>query len=501
MLKLAPTALLFTLSTAATAQIAIGTGPISEVWNTNCASCHHATGKGGGAGTRSLLDDEWEAGGDHFSLFKSVKHGLVDSGMPAFGETLSDAQCWALVVYLTELRERDYRANGGGPKAVNGVYSSQHARFRTENVVAEGLSVPWAVDFLPDGRMIVTNRPGEVQIHSTGLPDGTLSAPISGTPAVHNFGQGGMMDVAVHPDFAAQEAARSGSGWIYLAYSEPRLPEGASARQAVSNTKVVRGRIKAQGSSITWIDQETVYQAAPETYSSSRHHFGTRLVFAPADASGKRPLFIAHGERGTNTRSRNANEPQGKIHRVYDDGTIPADNPFIGKGIDSVWTVGHRNPQGLVMDDTGRLWETEHSTRGGDEFNLIERGRDYGWDTVCYGINYNGSPHALPWLDAEGNTGDIAMPLSVWMPSIGACGLSVGKSSDSVFPTWAGDLFAGGLSGENVWRIRIAEGKVTEKEELIKGLGRVRDVFTGPDGSIYVVLNGPDKVVRLVPAE
>jgi len=482
----------------ASAQLAIGTGGIAEIWNTNCASCHHESGKGGGAGTRSMLDDEWAGGGDYLSLFKSVKHGMTDSGMPAYGETMSDAQCWALVVYLTELREKDFRKNGGGPKPKNNTYTSDHARFETQDVVTEGLKVPWALDFFPDGRMILTNRPGAVKIYSGGEAGGTLSQAIEGTPKVFNSGQGGMMDVAVHPDFARDEANAAGSGWIYLAYSDPRAVEG---EKTSANTKVVRGRVRAEGSSLTWVDQETIYEASPATYSRASHHFGSRLAFSAADPDGKRYLFLSHGERGTNDRSRKPDEPQGKIHRVLDDGSIPGDNPFIGKGIDSVWSVGHRNPQALVMDDAGGLWSTEHSTRGGDEFNLIERGRDYGWSTVCFGMNYNGSPHALPWLDAEGNTGDIAMPLHVWMPSTGVCGMSIGKHGETLFPGWAGDFFAGGLSGENIWRLRVADGKVTEREEIIHGIGRVRDVATGLDGAIYVVLNDPDKVIRLVPAK
>jgi len=475
----------------------MGGGPIAEVWNNNCASCHHETGKGGGAGTRSMLDDEWAGGGDHLSLFKSIKHGMKDAGMPSYGETLSDAQCWALVVYLTELREKDFRKKGGGPNVTDGVYTSMHGTYTTQDVVTDGLNVPWALDFFPDGRLIITNRPGAVKIFSGEPSNAAPAKTIEGTPKVHNAGQGGMMDVAVHPDFARDEAKTPGSGWIYLSYSEPRPQEG---KRTTANTKVVRGRIAADGDSLKWVDQQTVYEAPAGSYSAATHHYGSRIVFSQPNADGKRYVFVSHGERGTNQRSRNADEPQGKIHRLFDDGTIPTDNPFIGKGIDSVWTVGHRNPQALVMDEAGGLWCTEHSTRGGDEFNLIEKGRDYGWNTVCYGINYNGSPHALPWLDAEGNTGDIAMPLHVWMPSTGVCGMSVGKTSDTIFPDWAGDFFAGGLSGENIWRLRIADGKVIEKEEIIHKLGRVRDVVTGPDGAIYVTLNDPDKVIRLIPA-
>ena len=447
-------------------------------------------GVGGGAGTSTLLDEEFLAGGSDRELFKSTKEGLPDSGMPAFGETMSDPQIWSLVVYIRELQHRDRRARLGSPKPdQSGVYTSQHHKFRVEPVVTEGLTVPWSVAFLPDGRMLIAERPGTLRIHSTGKPGGELGEPVEGTPAVRSRGQGGLMEVILHPQYEQ-------NGWVYLSFSD---------RDERNNgmTKIVRGRIKpsADGLAHTWTDQETIFQAKPEHYLRTDLHFGCRIAFEEA-SDGKYNLYFTIGERGMGPHAQDLSRPNGKVHRVTDDGKIPADNPFVGdaKAYPSIWSYGHRNPQGLVFDARGNLWNTEHGPRGGDELNLIKKSLNYGWPIVTFGMNYNGAPLTTPW-PPEGQ--DLEMPVDRWMPSIGACGL--GLAEGNAFPNWSGDLLAGGLSGMNVDRIRVREEAgtpvVAEREELIHGLGRVRTVLSGPDGTVYVVLNGPDQVIRLIPAD
>jgi glucose/arabinose dehydrogenase len=189
--------------------------------------------------------------------------------------------------------------------------------------------------------------------------------------------------------------------------------------------------------------------------------------------------------------------PNGKVHRVKHDGSIPPDNPFVGRedALPSIWSYGHRNPQGMVRDLDGNLWLTEHGPRGGDELNLVRKGGNYGWPVVSFGMNYNGTPYRTPWPE-EG--AGITMPVHAWLPSIAACGLDV-VDVDRAFPQWKGDLLAGGLAGETVQRLRVRDGKVVESEELVHGRGRVRDVRVGPDGLVYLVLNGPDVIVRLRP--
>lgn len=468
-------ACLFALPVPAFAQTA------QRLWVDNCLKCHGENGEGGGAGTRTLLTPEKRAAALDRAFFDVIKKGSPENGMEAFDGALSDPQMWALVNYIRELQAKDHRAKVGKPRPVNGVYTTQHAKYRVETLVASGLDVPWAVDFMPDGGVLVTERPGMLR----NLKGGKLGEPIKNTPQVRNQGQGGLMDVALHPKFAE-------NGWVYLAFAEA---VGAGGRNGF--THIVRGKIKDGA----WTDQQTIFRADEEDYSGGGVHFGCHIVF-----DGKGHVFFGIGERGIGPRSQDLDRPNGKVYRVNEDGTIPSDNPFVGKAkYGAIWSFGHRNPQGLVFDLHGNLWDTEHGPRGGDELNLIEKGRNYGWPLVSYGINYNGMPLVTPWADvtrgqAEGK--DIAMPVDRWLPSIGACGLDV--VHDGMFAAWKGDLLAGGLSGANVDRVRLKKGEkgweVAEREEVLFGMGRVRDVRCAPDGSIYVVLNGPDRIIRLVAA-
>jgi glucose/arabinose dehydrogenase len=482
------------LSTAAAAQQRRVS--IENLWADSCAKCHGDRGQGGGAGTRTLLIDDWRNPAMDRTYFDAIAKGLPEKGMEAFGETLEEEQMWGLVVYIREMQAKDFRQRGGSPKAEKGVYTSSHAKFRTEPVVKSGLSVPWSVEFLPakpgttatEPRLLITERPGGLRI----FEDGKLSSPVADTPEVRNQGQGGLMDVTLHPDFAS-------NGWIYLSFADPLVKEGNN----LGITKVVRGRIKAEGDGYKWEDQETIFQARPEHYVGGDVHFGNKIVFAPA-GEGKWHVFFGIGERGRQEMAQDLTRPNGKIHRLWDDGKIPEDNPFVAEKestYKSIWSYGHRNPQGLTFDSEGNLWDTEHGPRGGDELNLIKKGANYGWPIVSYGMNYNGSAFRFPWveLDSGKKNTDIQMPADRWLPSIGACGLGVVKGE--AFAAWKGDLLAGGLSGSNIDRLRVKDGKVVEHEELLHGIGRVRDVETGPDGLIYIVLNGPDRVIRMLPVK
>lgn len=466
-----PTAALALLLAAAAAS-AQG---VDQLWSANCLSCHGDRAQGGGAGTRTLLTDELMSQDLDRRFFDSIKAGLPDGGMPGFGQTMTDPQIWAMVNYIRELQARDRRQRVQN-KPDAGVYTTQRHRYRIQPVITAGLDTPWSVEFLPDGSLLTAERPGHLRL----FKDGKLGDPIAGTPAVRNRGQGGLMDTALHPDF-------KNSGWIYLAFSDEIQRSGRS----LGMTKIVRGRIKDNA----WTDQETIFQADPAHYLPTDIHFGSRIAFDPKDP---RILFFPIGERGRMEMAPDLSRPNGKIHRVTDDGKVPDDNPFVGRegALPTIWSYGHRNPQGLIFDLDGTLWDTEHGPRGGDECNLILKGRNYGWPTVSFGINYNGAPFTVPW-PAVGQ--DIAMPAYRWMPSIGACGLTLARGQ--AFPDWQGDLLAGGLSGQNIDRLRLKDGKLTEREELFHNHGRVRDVACAPDGTIYVVLNGPDHIVRLTPAE
>src|SRR5262245_51332384 len=457
---------------------------VEQVWANNCAKCHGEKGQGGGAGTRTLLTDELFTQDTDRRFLDNIKNGKPDQGMDPFGATMPDPQVWAMVNYIRELQSQEYRQRVADPKAVNGVYTSQRERFRIETVINGGLEVPWSVEVLPDKRLLVTERAGRLRLNSSDAPGGTLSEPVAGTPEVRNRGQGGLMDVTLHPDFAK-------NGWIYLAYSDPLRKDN----NVLGMTKIVRGHIKETNGTPSWTDQETIFEARPEHYLNTDIHFGCKIVFDPKDSH---ILYFPIGERGRMEMAQDRTRPNGKVHRVTDDGKIPTDNPFAdnaAKGeYGSIWSFGHRNPQGLTFDLDGNLWDTEHGPRGGDELNHVVKGRNYGWPIVSFGINYNGAPFKTPWPEASD---DIVMPVYRWMPSIAVCGLDVVHGA--AFPGWKGDILAGGLAGQVVDRIRVKDDKVVEREEIIRRMGRVRDVVCAKDGTIYVVLNEPDKVIRLVP--
>lgn len=465
---------------AATAASVVGQGgSATRLYQANCAKCHGDRGQGGGGGTQSLLTKEKFDQKFDKPYFDAIKKGVPDAGMEAYGEALRDSEIWALVVHIRELQAEALRAAGGPSKPSDGVYRSKHHRFRVETVVDRdpGLRTPWAIDWLPDGRMLITNRPGWMVI----AREGEVGPRVEGLPESMDIGQGGLMEVAVHPDYAK-------NGWIYLAYADP-----ASGSRRAAMTKVVRGKLRFDGNTPRWTNQETIFAADPSTYTGSSIHFGCRIAF-----DGKGHLFFAIGERGNGNLAQDRTAPHGKVFRMRDDGTIPSDNPFASstdpKVLRAIWSYGHRNPQGLAFGLDGTLWSTEHAPRGGDEVNRIQRGANYGWMQVSFGIHYSDMPFLTPWPKPQQ---DFVMPVFRWLPSTGACGLDVYRGSE--FPEWKGDILAGGLVGQNVDRLRIVKDQVVEHEELVYGLGRVRDVAVGPDGLVYIVLNQPDKVVRLVP--
>ncbi len=466
--------------TAKVAVIGQRSANVTRLYEDTCGKCHGMAGEGGGAGTKTLLTEEKFDQKHDKPYFDAIKNGVPDMGMEAYS-TLTDPEIWSMVVHIRELQAKALRTKNGDPKATDGVYPSKYHPYKVETVVDtdQGLKTPWAIDWLPDGKMLVTNRPGTLSVIVNGKGVGT----VEGIPASAEIGQGGLMEVAVHPDYTK-------NGWVYLAFTDP-APSGGRGGM----TKVVRGKLTWTGNTATWGSEQTIFQCAPETYNGSGVHFGSRIVF-----DGKGHIFFAIGERGNGTLAQDLTKPNGKVYRVNEDGSIPSDNPFAdseskSKGyISAIWSYGHRNPQGLVQDLERTLWDTEHGPRGGDEVNKIEKAANYGWPLIAHSINYNDSPLVTPWPKAGQ---DFKLPVFRWLPSIGACGLDVARGD--AFPKWKGDLLAGGLSGANVDRIRMKDGKFVEREELIHGMGRVRDVSVGPDGFIYVALNQPDKIIRIRP--
>jgi glucose/arabinose dehydrogenase len=342
--------------------------------------------------------------------------------------------------------------------------------------VADGLVNPWSMAFLPGGDMLVTERPGRLRV----IRDGTLLIdPVPGVPEVFAQGQGGLLDVVLHPDFASNRL-------VYLSYSKP-VGEG-------STTAVARGRFENDRLS----DVEEIFEAD----SQGRGHYGSRLAF---DADGY--LYITVGDRQAPPRgdleAHPAQDPSnnhGTVNRVYDDGRVPEDNPFVGQAgrRPEIWSYGHRNQQGLVIHpETGDIWATEHGPQGGDELNLILPGSNYGWPVVGYGVNYGSGAAIHEGTQREG----MESPAHFWVPSIATSGLML--YTGDRFPEWKGSLFVGGLSGQQIARLTLDGQAVVSEETILHRRGRVRDVRQGPDGYIYVAIEDrggdPTAIVRLEP--
>ena len=337
--------------------------------------------------------------------------------------------------------------------------------------IATGLEHPWSIAFLPDGRMLVTERPGRLRYVTM---KGEVSEPIAGVPAVFSAGQGGLLDVALDPDFSSNST-------IYLSYAEPGDGD-------LNGTAVARATL--DGTRLTGL--QVIFRQMPKV--ASKHHFGSRLVFA-RDGN----LFVTLGERNSERDSaQDLGTHLGKIVRITKDGKVPADNPFVGRdgAMPEIWSLGHRNVQGATLDPaTGRLWTVEHGPKGGDEINLPEAGRNYGWPVITYGTEYSG-----PAIGEGTAKAGMEQPLYYWVPSIATSGMAFYTSD--VYPAWKGSLFVGALAANLVARLEIgADGKVKVEERFPVG-ERVRDVRQGPDGALYLVTDeDAGRLLRLTPAK
>ncbi len=347
-----------------------------------------------------------------------------------------------------------------------GAVTSDEATFRVETV-AEGLNQPWSLAFLPDGDRLVTERGGRL----LRLSDGEARA-IEGVPEVATVNQGGLLDVALHPDFAD-------NGWIYLSY--------AAAGDGGYATRLSRARLDDD----RLADFEVLFTAEP--FVRGGRHFGSRIVFRDGY------LFLTAGDRGRREHAQDLDKYHGKLIRLTLDGGIPPDNPFVdesGAG-PGIYSYGHRNPQGMIMHpDTGDIWLHEHGPQGGDEVNRIRPGANYGWPLATFGENYGGGRFA-----PEPPLAGTVSPVHHWTPSIAPSGLAIYQGD--AFPAWRGDLFAGALKLTHLARLELEDGEVVAEERLLDGAGmRIRDVRSGPDGYLYLLTDGSHgKLLRLVPAD
>lgn len=341
------------------------------------------------------------------------------------------------------------------------------------DTVATGLEMPWASALLPNGDLLVTERVGKLRLVHNGVLD---PQEIMGLPEIMYKGQGGLLDINLHPDYKK-------NGWIYISYSSPKK-EGEIGDDGGANTALLRAKLKGHALE----NVEILFKALPNV--KGNNHFGGRIVF---DKKGY--VFLSLGERGQKEEAQNLSRDQGKMVRLHDNGKIPSDNPFV-KTKDArpeIWSYGHRNPQGLVFNTkTGVLWEHEHGPQGGDELNIIEKGKNYGWPKITYGIDYDNSIISKDTV-MEG----MMQPVTFWRPSIAPCGMAF--VDNPKFKDWNGDLLVGSLKFFYLQHLTVKGNKVTNREIIFEKIGRVRDVRQGHDGNIYVVVENSGKVVRISP--
>ena len=340
--------------------------------------------------------------------------------------------------------------------------------------ISEGLNHPWGIAFLPSGDMLVTERSGTLNI----ITQDGQKTPIQGTPEVVAKSQGGLLDVNIDPDYAD-------NGWVYISYSE-KDPKGGNG----NSTAVMRGKIDGD----KWTQGEVIFRQAPKYESNA--HFGSRLVFSPEGH-----LFITLGERYSRMQdAQTLDNHHGKIVRIWPDGSIPKDNPFVGNdgALDEIWSYGHRNVQGAAIHpDTGELWTIEHGPQGGDEVNIPKAGKNYGWPTITYGEDYGGGEIGIG-THKEG----MEQPFYYWLPSIATAG-SIFYTGDK-FPKWKGDLLVTALRGQTIARLDLEEGRVLHEERMLEDATsfRIRDIEEGPEGFLYILTDADSgQLIKLSPVK
>jgi aldose sugar dehydrogenase len=436
----------------------------AEKYRTICSSCH-------GQKVDAFVDRQWKHGTHRDSLIKSITFGFVGKEMPAFGETFKPAEIAELADYIQNSIEdgKKYKFSEK-PKSNVFVQSSMTVKLDT---VASGMKNPWGIAFLPDGGMLVTDRNGDFYR----LDKNRVKTKIEGAPKVLEEMQGGLLDVELHPKFAE-------NGFIYLSYSKFK----DSASGVWSTTAVMRAKL--DGNKLS--DQRDIFVALP--YHKTRYHYGSRLEF---DKNGY--LYITVGDRAQHgdLLPQKLNNDMGKVHRIFDDGRVPSDNPFFKNDTarKTIFSYGHRNPQGMAMHPTtGEMWTHEHGPRGGDEINISQRGKNYGWPVISYGINYDGTV-LTPLTEKQG----LEQPMIYWLPSIGPSGATF--VTGDRYKAWKGDFLVGSMRFEYLNRCKVEGNKVVQQEMLLKNIGRVRFVEMGHDGYIYVGVEQPGFVFRLLPVE
>lgn len=427
-----------------------------------CASCHSKK-------VEAFADRSWKHGKSRENLFQSIKNGYENGGMPSFKAALKDDEIYEMADYILKGIVNVDRYTFEKPDVKVNFFESKTQNVKLDTV-GRNLGIPWAMAFLPNGSILVTERSNKLYL----LPKKGEPKLITGLPEVLVEMQGGLLDIKLHPDFKK-------NNYVYITYSAFKI-EG---KDTLSTTALIKANFNGE----KLYNQKKIFEVLP--YSKARYHYGGRLEF-----DDDNHIYISVGDRGSNKSIRpNVKTYPGKIHRLNDDGSIPFDNPFVHVegSVKSVFSYGHRNPQGLTMNPfTKQLWENEHGPRGGDEINIIEKGKNYGWPAITYGLNYDGTV-----ITKQNSAEGMEQPVIYWIPSIAPSGMAFVKGKK--YKGWEGSVLSGSLRFNYLNRSIIKDNKIIEEEILLKDVGRLRDVKMGPDGYIYIATESPGYIFRLIP--
>lgn len=427
-----------------------------------CAGCH-------GDNMEEFADRNWMFANTTSEIEVIIKNGEDNMGMPGFKEALTDDQIAALTKHiLTESKKQPKE------KRINLFTRKKPAGGKVKywaEVVVDNLEIPWGLEFLQNGDLLIAERNGTL----SRFTNKKERIEIGGLPPIRVSGQGGLMDLRLHPDY-------ENNGWIYISYVYIDEED-----ESAGNTAIIRAKLKEN----TLTDIEHLYRGIPAVTTS--HHVGSRIEF---DREGY--MYFSIGDRGRRDQfPQSLDNSNGKIHRLFDDGSIPHDNPFVAvkDAEKSIYSYGHRNPQGISMHpETGEIWASEHGPRGGDEINLIKKGQNYGWPVISFGINYDGTI----FTNDTARDG-MLQPIHYYVPSIAPCGQTFVTSKR--YKGWENNMLIGSLRFKYLERVALEDNKVVEQERLLEGIGRVRNVRISPDGYIYVAIEQPGKILKIIPVD
>lgn len=431
-----------------------------DLFEANCSGCH-------GVKVQAFADQRWKHGNSPEEIAATIREGRAEGAMPSFAAMLDSMAIQNLVAYIqygiNQVGEYDFEDEFD----YDTIHSHLGQAFTLE-LVTEAAEVPWGMAFLPTGALLVTDRNGKIF-----KIEGQEAIELKNVPQVNSKNQGGMLDIVLDPEFASNQL-------VYVSYSKVHPEDAELTTTAVSRYVLTENGLE---------DAVEIFEATP--YESTNHHFGSRLVFGDDGY-----LYITVGDRGKrDDNPQDLTRSPGKVHRIKSDGTIPDDNPFVAdpNAVASIYSYGHRNPQGMIKDPaTGNMWAHEHGPRGGDEINEIVAGNNYGWPVISYGINYNGTVFTTE-TEREG----MEQPKHYWVPSIGPSGMAYVTSER--YPNWKNHLLSGSLKYGFVSVMPLRGGSLGDETRLLEGVGRTRSIVQSPDGYLYIGLERPGRVYKIVP--